>query len=62
MDDNFKRMIAKNNVFVYTSYSKMRVNLASQVLSETVLFFDDIWLKEASGTAKFCLMNDGQVL
>lgn len=42
-----------------TSYSKMRVNLASQVLSETVGYsLKTFGLKEARGTAEFCLMMD----
>ena len=42
-----------------TSYSKMRVNLASQVLSETVGHaLKTFRSKEARGTAEFCLIMD----
>ena len=42
-----------------TSYSVMRVNLAGQVLSETVgNVLNNFGPEEAAGTGKFCLMMD----
>ena len=42
-----------------TSYSVMRVNIAAQVLSETVgNVLNNFCPEEAAGTGKFCLMMD----